>query len=311
MSRQKILQIAAAELGNGEYPANSNKTKYGAWYGYDGHAWCAMFVSWVYAQAGYPLGHIEDDLGYRSCQGGYFFWRNLGRITRTPMPGDIIIYDWNGDGHCDHTGIFAQWVEEGVTFKAYEGNTAEGNDADGGQVMLRTRHAASVKAFVSPLNIDGETPRFDTSLRRGDKGSRVTTLQKMLYDLHYGIVVDGDFAAQTERALRQFQREHGLLEDGIATDAIVGLLDTAVRKREAPHNRHTNGVYIRKGAMGAVVIALQKALNKALGQATVDEDGVFSAATADALRTFQSREQLTIDGVAGPQTFEALGVRNV
>ena len=310
MSRQSILQVAAAELGNIEHPASSNKTKYGAWYGLNGFAWCAMYVSWVYDQAGHPLGHIEDRRGFRSCQGGYRFWKANGRITRDPQPGDIVIYDWNGDGHCDHTGIFDSWVKPGNTFKAYEGNTAEGDDSNGGRVMLRLRNASSVKAFVSPLDLDGPAPQFDASLRRGDKGSRVTTLQKMLYDLKFDIVVDGDFGARTERALKHFQATHGLTADGIATAAIAGLLETAIRKKEAPDNKQTDGVYVKKGAAGAVVVALQKALNRK-GTVAVAEDGVFGKDTVTALKAFQAKAGLTSDGVAGPQTFRALGIKNV
>ncbi len=50
----KIVEIAIKEVGYTEYPANSNKTKYGKWIGWDGVPWCAAFVSWCYAQAGYP-----------------------------------------------------------------------------------------------------------------------------------------------------------------------------------------------------------------------------------------------------------------
>ena len=34
-----VVKIAAGELGNTETPANSNRTKYGAWYGLDGYPW--------------------------------------------------------------------------------------------------------------------------------------------------------------------------------------------------------------------------------------------------------------------------------
>jgi len=35
----KIVEIARAEIGVVESPKDSNKTKYGAWFGYDGVAW--------------------------------------------------------------------------------------------------------------------------------------------------------------------------------------------------------------------------------------------------------------------------------
>ena len=59
--------------------------------------------------------------------------------TLEPVEGDIVFFDWNGDGRYDHTGIFVMWLEKGKTFHSVEGNTAIGNDSNGGGVMLRKR----------------------------------------------------------------------------------------------------------------------------------------------------------------------------
>ena len=63
MSRQTIIDKAAAENGTKEAPPNSNKTKYGQWYGLDGVKWCCIFVSWVYDQAGHHLERIDTANG--------------------------------------------------------------------------------------------------------------------------------------------------------------------------------------------------------------------------------------------------------
>ena len=146
MSRQSIIDTAAAEDGTKESPANSNKTKYGQWYGLDGEKWCAIFVSYVYNKAGYPLEAIDRPKGYQSCQSGYNFWKAKNRFTKNPQAGDIVLYDWTNDGHCDHTGIFLKWLDTDKTrFESWEGNTAQGNDSDGGQVMLRERKRTMVR----------------------------------------------------------------------------------------------------------------------------------------------------------------------
>ncbi len=135
MSRQSILTTAATQDGIKESPANSNKTKYGQWYGLDGVKWCCIFVSWVYNHAGNPLEAIDNPNGYQSCQSGYNFWKRNNRIVREPQSGDIVLYDWTGDGICDHTGIFVKWLDAAkTTFQAWEGNTAQKNDSDGGHV---------------------------------------------------------------------------------------------------------------------------------------------------------------------------------
>src|SRR5207237_5763814 len=142
---------------------NTNKTKYRQWYGLDGDKWCAIFVSWVYAHAEHPLEAIDKPKGYQSCQSGFNFWKRNGRIVKEPQMGDIVLYDWTGNGTCDHTGIFVKWVDKDKTkLQAWEGNTAQGDDSDGGHVMLRERKRTLVKAFVTPLAlIEGLPPNND------------------------------------------------------------------------------------------------------------------------------------------------------
>lgn len=152
MSRQIITDVAAKEVGTKESPPGSNETKYGIWFGENGVKWCAIFVSWVYEHAGYPLGDIDGLNGYSSCQDGYLHWKNAGQLTDDPQMGDIVLYDWNEDGHCDHTGIFYKWVDGDKSgFQSYEGNTSVGSDSDGGAVMLRNRNLKYVKAFASVI----------------------------------------------------------------------------------------------------------------------------------------------------------------
>jgi peptidoglycan hydrolase-like protein with peptidoglycan-binding domain len=55
------------------------------------------------------------------------------------------------------------------------------------------------------------------------------------------------------------------------------------------------------GSAGSPVSALQAALG-------VPQTGRFSAATARAVRAFQARNGLTVDGIVGPQTAAALGL---
>jgi hypothetical protein len=144
----KILQIAAAEIGTTETPINTNKTKYGKWFGLDGFAWCGMFVSWVYHHAGLPLGVIGYFNGFAGCQTAYAHFKSKNEITTTPQPGDIVLFDWNGDGRYDHTGIFVRHLSD-LTFESIEGNTSLKNDSNGGEVMLRTRKYKQA-IFVHP-----------------------------------------------------------------------------------------------------------------------------------------------------------------
>lgn len=149
---KKIIEIAEAEIGYTETPANSNKTKYGKWFGFDGVAWCAIFVSWCYDKAGYPLGNIGYTKGYAGCQSGVSFFTKTKRITTNPVEGDIVFFDWNGDGRYDHTGIFVKWIDK-TTFETIEGNTSLTNQSNGGEVMRRKRKLKNV-LFAHPKCLD-------------------------------------------------------------------------------------------------------------------------------------------------------------
>lgn len=150
---QLIIDAANKEVGVSEFPENSNKTKYGKWFGLDGVAWCGIFVSWCYAQAGKPLGNIGFAKGFAGCQSAVAHFKATGEITKTPVPGDIVFFDWNGDGRYDHTGIFFEKNLDGETFKTIEGNTAIGNDSNGGKVMRRYRGYKNC-IFVHPKILD-------------------------------------------------------------------------------------------------------------------------------------------------------------
>lgn len=148
MKAEEIIKTAEGEIGNTETPSNSNKTKYGKWFGFDGVAWCGIFVSWVYYNAGFPLGNIGFLKGYAGCQTAVAHFRKVNKITTNPEPGDIVFFDWNGDDRYDHTGIFVKRIDN-TYFESIEGNTSLTNQSNGGQVMRRKRKFANV-IFVKP-----------------------------------------------------------------------------------------------------------------------------------------------------------------
>lgn len=63
------------------------------------------------------------------------------------------------------------------------------------------------------------------------------------------------------------------------------------------------GKTLKKGSKGAEVKAVQKKLG-------INADGVFGNDTYNAVRNFQGRKKLTVDGVVGPKTWAALGIQN-
>ena len=143
-----IVAIARKEIGYEETPKNSNKTKYGKWFGFDGVAWCGMFVSWCYDKAGKTIRNGGFTKGFAGCQTAAKNFTDKGWIVKEPKAGDVVLFDWNGDGRYDHTGIFVGWIDD-TTFEAIEGNTSLTNQSNGGSVMLRKRKNKGV-IFARP-----------------------------------------------------------------------------------------------------------------------------------------------------------------
>ena len=110
--------------------------------------------------------------------------------------------------------------------------------------------------------------------------------------------IDGVQGPKTVRAVRAFQRRHGLTVDGLAgprTRAALG-----------PYGRPLFGTRtLRRGMRGYDVAVLQFLLRRH-GLQTGRLDGRFGARTAAALRRFQRRAGLTRDGVVGPRTARRL-----
>lgn len=156
--RENLIKIFEAEIGISENPSGSNKVKYNTWfYGrevFDGdkpgakYPWCGAFVSWGFNEAGINLGTIDYKRGFAGCQYAVRNVKKWGRIVTQPLPGDVVFFDWQGDGVFDHTGIFKK-DNGGGLFQAIEGNTAFGNDSNGGQVMIRERKYKNA-IFVRP-----------------------------------------------------------------------------------------------------------------------------------------------------------------
>lgn len=147
---EKLLETARAELGVKELPAGSNQVKYNTWYygrAVSGAAypWCVVFVQWCCAQAG-----VELPAKTASCTALMTAAKKAGLwVTGDYQPGDIVLFDWQGDKRPDHCGIVELALPSGK-YATIEGNTSVSNDSNGGQVMRRTRVAGAILGAVRP-----------------------------------------------------------------------------------------------------------------------------------------------------------------
>ena len=137
-------------------------------------------------------------------------------------------------------------------------------------------------------------PRADKTTQILDNGKPVLILQSLLVLLGANLQIDGIMGQVTAQALKAFQQQHSLLaENGLdakTRDALIKAL-----------NRVTS---LKKPDKGQKVKALQQLLKLAGVKLTVDGD--FGNKTHAAVEQFQTRKQLTVDGVADATTQQAL-----
>ena len=144
----ELLTIARGELGVTESPRGSNKVKYNDAYGGGPKAWCCVFLWWLFDQAG--AGELFYGGGKTAyCPTLLSWFKQQGRlVTGAPQAGDIVFFDFNGNGTPDHVGLCEGWDGERIT--TIDGNTGEGNEANGGAVLRRTRPMSQVCAVARP-----------------------------------------------------------------------------------------------------------------------------------------------------------------
>ena len=131
-------------------------------------------------------------------------------------------------------------------------------------------------------------------LRSGSQGNFVYLLQFILNQYGYNLSVDGIFGSRTLNAVRDFQRNNSLSVDGL-----VGTNTWRTLLTLSPYP------LLREGDRGAYVTFLQQLLESNL-YPVGGIDGIFGSRTLSAVRNFQSANGLTVDGLVGNNTWNAL-----
>ncbi|TVQ10686.1 MAG: hypothetical protein EA368_07015 [Leptolyngbya sp. DLM2.Bin27] len=150
-------------------------------------------------------------------------------------------------------------------------------------------------------------------------GDDVRTAQRALAQAGIAVVSDGIFGPATDRAVRQFQSSRGLVADGIIGPQTWARLQNQLSTPPPaptpppptpPAQSTPTHIRVLRLATpftrGDDVRIVQQAI--ARSGIPVVADGVFGPATDRAVRQFQARRGLTVDGIVGSQTRRALGV---
>ena len=193
--------------------------------------------------------------------------------------------------------------------------------------ILRYYYGSDIE-IVRTSNIQSIPQSYPGSpLRQGDSGTTVFTLQRQLnritkdYPFLGKLTVDGVFGSRMAATVRAFQKQFNLTADGVVgrqtwykiSYIYVSVKDLAELTSEGETSNGTlsdgtwGGTVLRTGSTGSAVEQLQFWLNtlaqynSAIPSVTVD--GVFGSGTAAAVRAFQRKYGLTVDGVVGRTTW--------
>ncbi|HEY9728766.1 MAG TPA: peptidoglycan-binding protein [Chroococcales cyanobacterium] len=141
------------------------------------------------------------------------------------------------------------------------------------------------------------------TLMSGSVGEEVTYLQQLLNQKGRATIkVDGYFGDETKQMVEIYQRNHGLVVDGIVGQQTWSSLEGNQVASPAPTLTHPT---LMEGSSGDDVIYLQQLLNKK-GRATIAVDGYFGSSTKQMVEIHQRNHELVVDGIVGPQTWSSL-----
>lgn len=215
-------------------------------------------------------------------------------------------------------GVFGSGTQAAVTaYQRYKGLAADG-------VVGRATWNALYADYTSVQNdVSGGVGAFPgTTLRPGSSGSDVRRVQFFLRVISRSnsavpnVAIDGQFGSATQASVRAFQSAYGLSADGavgrvtwnklyeVYTSILNGLLSAAERPGTYPGSPLAVGSSGRRVKEMQYYLYILSAYYSAIPR--IAFDGVFGPATQAAVRAFQGLFKLTVDGIVGRATWDAL-----
>jgi hypothetical protein len=237
-------------------------------------------------------------------------WR--GRII--PQVGDIVFFDWNWNGIPDHVGVIEKVNGSYVT-------TIEGNYSTTDSCQRREFRYdwAYVMGYCRPkykTESEYKSESARGNLYVGMCGKRCLKANKQINRFkedmkagYYVWMIENDkFTKDTEFAAKCIQKMWGINVDGIIGTDTQNALDFKYSTIRLP----IRGIF-QKGDKGDDVAVIQTALNSIVRKygkkqkaARTKINGEFNADTEYSVRCFQKFAGLTVDGIVGANTLNAL-----
>lgn len=282
----QVLSLAKTQLGVKESPAGSNRQKFGRWFGWNGAAWCSMFVTWLFAhvtRGGVDIRRPEWLGTSKRAASTIALHAAMVKAGWVEVPraktrrGDIVFWAFGG-GRINHVSVALGPVKSGM-LRTRDGNSGQSSENNGGMVCDRSRPIGSVAAVVRPPYAK------TTTIGRAVAAVLVAA----------GVAVAG-FQAQPVPTPKP--------SPVVVTPAPTPTPTTKPAPAPAPAPKPVVVVVrithmVGYGATGTSCRAVQHAVH-------VRVDGQCRTVTVAAIRRAQRAHHLRVDGVAGKATITAL-----
>jgi len=261
-----VVNTAQQQVGFVEGANNANP--YGDWYGVPNAPYCAIFVSWVFAQNN--LSHLvaaQSPKGFSYCATGLAWFQRNGQVIPkySGQPGDLVFYSFEGNGQASHVEIITGASKDGITTvgaNTSPDHATNASQANGNGVYLRHRPYLYVLAIVRP---------------------------------DYPTVIKPAQSLGTNK----------LMASGVAGATALGAGGVAVTHNQTPTVKPTttfsapawNASDFKPASKTAAVLAVEKALFKAGLIPAVAQNSGWTLADNAAVKTFQKANNLPITGI--------------
>ena len=202
--------------------AKDNKYYMAAMYGskWENHqvSDCSGLFHWAFKQLGGYMYHGSDTMYRKYCTSNGTMSNGKRSDGKTLLPGTAVFTYNDKKKNYGHVGLY---IGNG---KVIEAQGTKAGVIQSSVTLAKWKYWGELKdvdySGASPEPEPEPTPEPDKkpTLRKGMKGDAVKWVQEKLiakgYDLgSWG--ADGSFGAQTEKAVKEFQQDHGLTADGV------------------------------------------------------------------------------------------------
>lgn len=207
-----IVKTAISFIGIQESPNGSNRTPIGVEFGWNGVPWCAESVWVTFNRNGVKL------LKTASANMLFDAVKRLTGSTVVPADkassGDVVGFDWNGDGWLDHIGIVEANTGRGCV--VLEGNTDNCYKRvfRSYKTMTSVARPAYIQGISGSVTVEKPYKRYAITNEKEEEMAKLVTVKSTEHDFIALVDANGIHPLQTEEELNVVQAVLGVAAGG-------------------------------------------------------------------------------------------------